>query len=65
MPDPIRLRLNEPSKMVATTVGVGHGRALHAFYGLSRAGRAIAVAARTGRDVDWKLNGHGIRATLS
>ena len=51
--------------MVATTVGVGHGRALHAFYGLSRAGRAIAVAARTGRDVDWKLNGHGIRATLS
>ncbi|MFE4925156.1 YaaC family protein [Streptomyces sp. NPDC056661] len=38
-------------------------RPLQVFYGLSQAGRAIAAAAWSLKDQDWRLESHGIKAT--
>lgn len=46
----------------AATVGPAT-RPLQVFYGLSQAGRAIAATAVDLRGEDWRLDGHGIRAS--
>ncbi|MGH3434075.1 MAG: YaaC family protein, partial [Thermocrispum sp.] len=46
----------------AATVGTAT-RPLQVFYGLSQAGRAIAAAAVALKEQDWRLDGHGVKAS--
>ncbi|MEV4968899.1 YaaC family protein [Streptomyces sp. NPDC024062] len=56
--------LEQAEQMFRAAAVVGPAtRPLQVFYGLSQAGRAIAAAAVGLKGEDWRLDGHGIRAS--
>ncbi|MFD8968171.1 YaaC family protein [Streptomyces sp. NPDC059568] len=56
--------LEQAEQMFRAAAVVGPAtRPLQVFYGLSQAGRAIAAAAADLKGEDWRLDGHGIRAS--
>lgn len=56
--------LEQAEQMFRAAAVVGPAtRPLQVFYGLSQAGRAIAAAAVHFKGEDWRLDGHGIRAS--
>nr|WSW49857.1 YaaC family protein [Streptomyces sp. NBC_01001] len=56
--------LEQAEQMFRAAAVVGPAtRPLQVFYGLSQAGRAIAAAAVDFKGEDWRLDGHGIRAS--
>ncbi|MFD6471549.1 YaaC family protein [Streptomyces goshikiensis] len=56
--------LEQAEQMFRAAAVVGPAtRPLQVFYGLSQAGRAIAAAAVDLKGEDWRLDGHGIKAS--
>ncbi|MFE0824242.1 YaaC family protein [Streptomyces sp. NPDC058847] len=56
--------LEQAEQMFRAAAVVGPAtRSLQVFYGLSQAGRAVAAAAIDVKGEDWRLDGHGIKAS--
>ena len=57
-----RAGLEQAEQQLRAAASVGYdSRALNLFYGLSQGGRALAAAAPSLSEQEWKLNGHGLR----